>query len=1512
MKKALRIIGYSFGLFFFIIILLLSFTQTKLFKERLRSLLASAITTQTNSSLTLGTIRGNFLNGFTIDSLTLRTGSEPFLSTKKIAISYELFDFYRRTFTIHSLTIEQPVIRLMRGADSIWNFNKITQTSTETQTPSSPFAWKFRVERLLLTDGAFSLRDEVRLNDPEHSRGLSEQVEYHDIAIFSFSLELTAEYQRDSAHVTIKQLAFRSQHPSFILRKFSGEFGVGRSTATVRNMEIETDKSRLKLTASLGNFNPFEGIELEQLERKPVRLTLLADDINLNELKSFIAPIDFLNGSAYVDLETSGEFGNLSIDRLDLQTYSTTIKIKGTLQNLHKPNDLFMTVMMHDSRITPSDADRLLPPFHIPRFETAGVIEFSSEYVGKPLDFKARMIATGEVGSVKAEGRLNLQGKEMEYDGTFETQKLDLGRFQPQVNVQGRFTAKGEIHGSGTSLRTLASTAKVLLDSSVFGKISLTNSEIAVTVKNEHLNATLALLSPGVKTKIQANADFTHRDKAMFSGDASFSDVDLARILGDKRYSSSLNGKATIKGAGSTIEDAEGDISMALGPSTFGEHRFGNEEMSLHVAQIENGTKELSINSPVVDLHLHGKFSMVTLIDHLSSSVDATVHSIVDRLDATRTSPVGKASVRISENKTENSDNGNVDVEYDCSVKDLKSLSIFWGGTQFNGRGTVRGTMKTSGQKLFLNTTAAIEELFIGKIGQGTLMEGATLNLSTEHPLQINGTSSTSYLPNFSAKVDFFANHILLNKTSCDSTRMTLLFRDSQGSFEAQSLIDSTINTILAGNVEAGPYHYELNLETLLLGFGSVHWQNNKQARILLDTGGVHLSNFQMARNNENLTLDASVQRNGRLAAQLRAHGMDISQLGNYVGVSELTAQGQSFTGLVDIEAVINGTTDSPQLILSANGEKLTFRDQPIGRLVGKIDYLDKLLHLDIKLEERGKDTLVVPHLKLFGTIPINLALSGNDKRFPDQPMNLQIQANDLQLGILDPIIGSVHDLKGLLNCSVLVNGSPSSPLYGGNISISGVEFVFVPNNIRYHLSGQLHADRDKIKLSNVQITNDSRDRSDGMATLAGSMTIHDFAISDFDLTANGQLLILSSASRQNVQTMHGTLFTAAGSEGLHFSGTYDHSFLTGQIFINEASLVFPPKTSATYVTGGDVINYIVIDDTSKGSSQKKLLEQFYSGSNTENLDTSNGFAKFEHSIWDGLKYDLRIETQGNVEIRMIFTQATNEELFAQLEGRVNLQKSESGPRMIGEIAVSERSYYNFFKRFDASGTLKFVGAPDNPELKIKATYQGVRQPPEATSDSTSQNVVVILDITGTRYEPNLKMSMTVDGKDWATEAKGGDIQSDAISFILTGKFNSDLTSREKSDIVSNIGGAAGSSLLFGLPSQMLSGVLTDFLRTEFSFIRSAEVTYQGGSLQESADLRLSGEVFRAYWRFGGRIFNDIGNANVSFVVSMAEVFSAPSLRNLYLELERKVEGAEFIEQRKLSNAARLYYKFSF
>jgi hypothetical protein len=277
----------------------------------------------------------------------------------------------------------------------------------------------------------------------------------------------------------------------------------------------------------------------------------------------------------------------------------------------------------------------------------------------------------------------------------------------------------------------------------------------------------------------------------------------------------------------------------------------------------------------------------------------------------------------------------------------------------------------------------------------------------------------------------------------------------------------------------------------------------------------------------------------------------------------------------------------------------------------------------------------------------------------------------------------------------------------------------------------------------------------------------------------------------------------------------------------------------------------------------------------------------------------------------MVFNPATGEELVANLDGKFAIL--EDGKRWVGSVKV-ERAYYNFTKRFDAEGTLRYSGDFLNPELDITAQYSGTRTLRDSTSGSVRENIVVILKITGTRYEPRLEISMTIDGQDYQSYngPKSADVGSDAIQFLITGNFP--LTQSQKNDIAADIRSTVGSSLVTGATS-LLSSTLSDFLRRETGFINSIEIGYGAqGSLGESADIRISGVLGDGLWRIGGKVLEDpFNNANISLLYSLGDIFKSPGLRNFMLELERRVEtSVGQLNDRKETNSTRLFYRFSF
>jgi hypothetical protein len=216
-----------------------------------------------------------------------------------------------------------------------------------------------------------------------------------------------------------------------------------------------------------------------------------------------------------------------------------------------------------------------------------------------------------------------------------------------------------------------------------------------------------------------------------------------------------------------------------------------------------------------------------------------------------------------------------------------------------------------------------------------------------------------------------------------------------------------------------------------------------------------------------------------------------------------------------------------------------------------------------------------------------------------------------------------------------------------------------------------------------------------------------------------------------------------------------------------------------------------------------------------------------------------------------------------------------------------------------------------DPVLDIAATYEGSR-----TVRDTTETVQVLFKITGSRTNPKVEHHMTIDEVDYQQYrgVKSNDIQSDAIAFVITGSFP--LTAAQKNDVAADLSSTARLSLLTGAAS-LLTGTLSEFLRDQTGFIRSVEFSYGSGrGVRESADVRLSGMAWKGYWRYGGRILDDpLLNANLSLVYSVGTVFENPSLNNLMVELERRVEtgsAGQTANDIKRVNSAKLFYRFSF
>jgi hypothetical protein len=1009
----------------------------------------------------------------------------------------------------------------------------------------------------------------------------------------------------------------------------------------------------------------------------------------------------------------------------------------------------------------------------------------------------------------------------------------------------------------------------------------------------------------------RGTTDWSTPDRPAVSGELDVQNINLAAITGDPRLESSITLRGTVRGNGGTVDDAGGTLELRLLPSTIGGHELQAQEIRFSLDQRDHANKRLSLASDIADIDISGTFDLDRAAAALARQSARLIAAIREHALPPDTARRGVPARAAAAERTEAP--RAMDFTYIIHVKDLGSISTVVAGPQFDAKADLAGSVRGTEDRLAFSCNGTVHHFFVGKIDSGIIFNDAKISLDAG-PLSIDET-----LERLAATLYLNIGSCFVSGRTIDSVRIGIQYSQMKGTFTVAGLIDSAYAVRMDGQTSVQPNTYVFDVEHLLVGKDPYQWRNNQDVQVRLNHEGVRVLHAVMEHRDEQLTLSGILRHTGEFDMSAELRNYDLKGVNSFIRDLRRAREGQGFSGRGNATLLLAGTTAAPRITFSLTTDSTYFRRTRIGTVIARIGYENELATINLVANEMEKDT--IPDLAIHGTVPINLAFTGVERRFPDREQHLAIRSAGFDVSVLDPLIWELDRLSGQLTCDVTIGGTPRLPEYHGTIALHDLQFLFMPNNVAYRADGELEPSGDKLLLKNLVVKNVPEDRVPGEARFEGSITIKDYTLHTFDITMYGKLLVMSDASRKIIPTMYGTLFAAPDARGLNLSGTLARPFLSGNLEVLDANIVFPPARlyDAGAPASSTSLSYVVVDDTTrKRNTPLRFPRNFYTTSDSSSQTVSQRNSADEPALLDRLRYNLVIETKGTTAVKMIFT--PNEELYAEMEGKVTAINDQGTALIYGEVAISSRSYYNFLKKFDATGNLKFVGPWDNPELNIVATYEGYRQGRATEADAASSagkdlKTVVTLNIGGTRYEPQLKMSMKVqltpNGEltDWSTTAGGGDVQSDAISFIVTGKFREDLTSGERAGLAADVGSSTTTTVVSGFTSGLLSGILDNFVRREFPFIRSVDVSYRDGA----PTVNVGASPGLGYLRVGGRILNNINNTNVSYQVSMGDIFNSTTIRNLFLEIQRRVENDLTGTNREdITNEARLYYRFSF
>lgn len=1480
------------------------FTQTDAFKNTLRASLYRIVENSLNASVYIGDIHGNVITGFRIDTVAVYVNNAPFVESGSIAINYDPFPLWDKKVNVVSLEMNNPSVTIIKFADSTWNVDRLVKKKAEPD--STPSAWKIIAKHLVIRNARFRLIDSTALADVHDDSLSARSFAYSNLDLRSVNVDLSGSYSEREQFVAIHNISFESPREKFHLDKFSAQLVHTPVLAAVTSLLLQTPYSHVELSASASGIDVFDIHDLRELQLIPVEAKIVSSTVASRDIQTFLPSLMFLNGTVFLDAQAKGRFSSIDVTKLDCSFNQSALHLRGNVSNLHRPRELFIHGESQKSVIHPADVPQLMPYFSIPDFSDAGTALLDCTFHGKPLDFHATGSLETPEGILGVDGVMNLTGDVMTYAGTATGKHVNLKAIFGQPDLRSRLNFSARIEGEGTSINELRTKLEVTADSSMIRDVPVTHFTGSFVAGDEIIRGECALLSPKGILGVQGALDFTQPAGPAYRLSGTVRALDLAAVLKDPYYGSAVSFSFTADADRFSFLEANANLRLTFLPSAFGAYMFDSAKVTAETRQTDGGNS-MNVTSPIADVSLKGDFTLDAVVE----AVKAHAIGIRDAYREQRrlfgytygdsTDAALPAGVRTVSHRS-----APFHIAYSATLKDLKALSIFFNAAPMTAFGTLEGTIAGDA-----DTLSAEGKILLGK---GTYAAAETPVAARELSLMYSLTHMkrdsifTQQSP-MKAYIHFFAKDFRIGSTYLHSPSIQLNLQGRHGTLAVGGDIDTTISISSSGTVElVQPAHY-ISLSSLHFRYHGFDLHNERPVNISINDKGIKLDSSLFIHGESRLVAYGSLDLGSRVTGAAFLTNFAFSDIRHFSSSPRFRANAALFGGAWDADLFLGGTLRSPKIYSSFRGYDIAYRETQFGTVAAKIEYADRRGDVSCRISHETPSG-AQQDLDLHGAIPLDLAFIGAENRTGLEGMDVLLTTDNIQMSLFDPFIPEISNVRGILKSSIRLTGSLKAPRFEGNADLRTGSFRLLNNGMTYQAEGKLKFDSTRVTLNEFTLRNIPGDYDGGGAAVDGYVVMKGFAPEEYHLRGRGELMVMQERIRTENRSFFGNLIASTGGDGMHFEGTYDHSRLAGVILVRQANLNFPP-TAQQSASSSHIGSVVTVDDTSRISADSTLALEFLN-------DLERTFAKapgFESTFMDGLEYDLEMQTQGNVSVRMIFNAnpAAYEELYAELNGRLTLIKEGQTVRLTGTIRVADQSSYTWYKKFSASGSLIFTGPPDNPSLDITAKYEGTHRPYlTAPKDVKDERVVVTMKITGVRLRPDpIKFTITrIDDAGKETEVTD-DVQNNAVSFLLTsspglpGKFRDELNTQDQNSIASQVG-----DVFIGSVSGLLSSAIVDFVqRNKIPFVKKAELRPMsiGASSQPGVDMRLSGEVLDAYFNIGGRISN-IDNMNVSVQFPLGN----KARRNFILEVERKVEDFGLNTNLNYMYAARLYYRFIF
>jgi autotransporter translocation and assembly factor TamB len=768
----------------------------------------------------------------------------------------------------------------------------------------------------------------------------------------------------------------------------------------------------------------------------------------------------------------------------------------------------------------------------------------------------------------------------------------------------------------------------------------------------------------------------------------------------------------------------------------------------------------------------------------------------------------------------------------------------------------------------------------------------------------------TSTISGVNIKLNTSADSLQFGNSRFDSVLIKYNMQGPDADISLHAGMDTSTNAALNGKLNFGSGRINADLDTVYIDYGGYQVENSGNWIFSLEQADrVKFEKFDIKSRNAIINVNGEFSLNNESDLRIEGNDLKITDIADiinkadssYILSAENDIEGELSTFFINFK----GTFDAPILTSEIKTNTMKYKDTDIGVITAKMNYENEVADANISMNNaEGKGNLTIK-----GTIPFRNPLSGDTTAIDisSAPVDINFKANDFLLDYFSVLISDAASLRGVMNADLSAKGTSSDPVLTGNLKITNGGYLLPLTGMYYNFNVDMSTDNFKLVVNKFRIYNED-DEEAGYMDLVGDLDFKDLKVKDINLEMHGEMVLLDDDVEQNDLEVYGYILAGTGNPPLKIQGSLDSLFLTGQLLIKDATISSVPMQGSGYNAYEDNFTYLEgKSDSIMFVRDSTLVSDSLLIVSDEDYKKINPFERYRYRIVGDagkqtfVNLDMNVKTEKEIYASIDFNNITRNRLFGEIKADLDIKTENNVLKAYGTVDVMGDSYFRFYRDFKLNESqVKFDGDISEPILDIRGVYASQKNT-EQYGSTTTNEVEVVVTVTGTASQPQMDLKLYQDG----SEISGSDAQSDAITYLLFGRYKSELSASERSAVASTLGASVG--------SLYASSYLSQTIREILPFIVDAQFNYTEGNVQNT-DVELISDVGDARVKFGGKLLKDVKNFEIVVDYPLNKLLNLNLPETLLLEFarEEKKQALSTNQNDILTTEIKILYKIKF